>query len=306
MDLREKPGKVQKVLEILMRIRLLSAVALVVATVALLASHWQSVVTLPAAASESLGIWMSDFSMDKLMGSGKFLLAAAVATVVLFLVFGKVRGFVASAIAIALSVGGIFLLGDVGENINKPLIFFGILTAISLGAILFAKLSVACGLFPFVLGWLFLSALMTVVPSLEPTYLTWVVLSAVGFAGAMALSAVAGKYLSDGMPQGGALSKAAKQILVPVVGSSLLAICALTFDMSAVAPVADAAKAVGDAQTVSPNYVGAAVNVVVFNLWFFVILFPLMTFAPWDRLRSGSRRVEIKDKKKPAAKSKKK
>lgn len=307
MDLREKPGKVQKILEILMRIRLLSAVALVVATVALMASRWQDVVKLPAAASESLGIWMSDFSVDKLMCSSKYLLVSAIACAVLFLVFGKIRGFASSIVAMVFSLGGILLLGDVGENIHKPIVFFGALAGISLVAILFAKFSVACGLFPFVLSWLFLSVLVTVLPlPLEPSYLTWAVLSAVGFAGAMALSTIAGKYLSEGMPQGGALSKAAKQVVLPVMASSLVAIGALTFDVPALQASVDGAAKASQSVVSSANIPGAVLHFFLFNLWFFVILFPLMTFAPWDRLRSGSRRVEIRDKKKPAAKGKKK
>ncbi|MCQ2098305.1 MAG: hypothetical protein MJY87_10250 [Fibrobacter sp.] len=303
MDLREKPGKVQKVLEILMRIRLLSVVGLVIATIVLLISHWKAVVALPAAASESLGIWMSDFSMDKILGSGKYLAVTAIATLLLFAIFGRVRGFLSSLVAMVLSVGGIFLLGDVGENFNKPMIFFAILAGVSLVGILFAKLSVFCGLFPFMLGWLFLSSVVAaLIPSLEPAYLTWLVLSAIGFAGAMSLSTVAGKYLSEGMPQGGALSRAAKQMVLPVIASSVLAVCAIAFDM----PAPQAAETSGAAASGTDNVLYAVLYFFVFNLWFFVILFPIMTFAPWDRLRSGSRRVEMKDKKKPSAKGKKK
>lgn len=294
MDLREKPGKVQKVLEILMRIRLLSLVGLVIASVAMIATSWQNVVSLPIGASGALAEWLPEFTPETAWNSAQYLLVATLATVVLFFVFGKVRGGVWSIVSMALFVGSLILMDG---NETMPMIFFAVLTGISIVAILFVKLGVACGLFPFVLGWLFLSALVAVLqPSLEPAYLVWASLSALGFAGAMGLSSVAAKYLGEGMPKGGAMVKAAKQMVVPVLASSLLVITAIAFDMPA------AQQVEGAVQTENANVWGAILFFFVFNLWYFVILFPMMTFAPWERLRSGSRRVEMKEKKKPAGK----
>lgn len=299
MDLRQKPGKVQKILEILMRIRLLSVVGLVVATIAIMASNWQNVVSLPVGASGALAEWLPDFSVANAWNSAQYLVVATIATVVLSFVFGKVRAGVASIASIALFVGSLILMDG---NETMPLIFFGVLAGVSVVCLLFVKLGVACGLFPFVLGWLFLSALVAVLqPSLEPSYLVWAALSALGFAGAMGLSALAGKFLGEGMPQAGAMVKAAKQMVIPMLVSSLLVVTAIAFDMPAAQVVEGAAKPADGA-----NIWGAILFFFVFNLWYFVILFPMMTFAPWDRLRSGSRRVEMKDKKKPAAKGKKK
>lgn len=295
MDLREKPGKVQKILEILMRIRLLSLVGLVVATVAILASSWQNVVSLPVGASGALAEWLPDFSVANAWNSAQYLVVAAIATVVLSFVFGKVRGGVASLVSIALFVGSLILMDG---NETMPLIFFGILALVSVVCILFVKLGVAFGLFPFVIGWLFLSALVAVLqPSLEPSYLVWAALSALGFAGSMGFAAISGKFLGEGMPKGGAMVKAAKQMVVPVLSSSLLVVTAIAFDMSNVQAVEGVVQPAKNA-----NVWGAVLFFFVFNLWFFVIQFPIMTFAPWDRLRSGSRRVEMKDKKKPAGK----
>lgn len=44
---------------------------------------------------------------------------------------------------------------------------------------------------------------------------------------------------------------------------------------------------------------------VAFNVWFFGFTFSTLSFAPWDRIRSGSRRVKMGDKKKKPAKKKK-
>ena len=56
MDLREKPGKVQTLLELLLRFRLIAVVVMVVATVSFIAKDWQSVVSLPLGASEAFGM----------------------------------------------------------------------------------------------------------------------------------------------------------------------------------------------------------------------------------------------------------
>ena len=92
-----------------------------------------------------------------------------------------------------------------------PVPMFGGLFFLSVVMILFVKLSISCGLFPFVISWLFLGGLISVLPeTLEPSGLVWGVLSAFAFASAMALSAVAGKHLGQGVPAAGALVKSAK------------------------------------------------------------------------------------------------
>ena len=52
MDLREKPGKVQKFLELMLRFRLITLVVMVVASVTMLAKSWDEMVAFPIAASE--------------------------------------------------------------------------------------------------------------------------------------------------------------------------------------------------------------------------------------------------------------
>jgi hypothetical protein len=54
------------------------------------------------------------------------------------------------------------------------------------------------------------------------------------------------------------------------------------------------------------NWVCAALQFVAFLVWFFGFFFSISSFGPWERLRSGSRRVEMKDKKKKAPAKKKK
>lgn len=296
MDLREKPGKIQSFLEIMLRIRLISIVAIVIASVSFVAAGWQAIASLPLGASEALGMWMSEVEgFASVWENAQFLSVAAIASVVLFAVFGSVRGAIASAVSYGLAFGALFILGG---NESLPFMMFGALALIALVSLLFVKISFACGLFPFVLGWIFWSGLCATLPaSLEPTWLVWAVLSALGFAGVMSLSAVAGKNLSAGMPAAGALVKSCKQMFVPMLASSLLAVCAIAFDMPAAAEGAVEAKA-----SAGMNYWGAALYFFIFNLWFFVLQFPILSFSPWERLRSGSRRVEMKDKKKAAAK----
>lgn len=297
MDLREKPGKIQSFLEILLRFRLISIVAIVVASISFVAAGWQAIASLPLGASEALGMWLAE--VDGFAGvwaNAQYLCVAGIASVVLMAVFGGGRGAIASAVSFALAFGALFVLGG---NENMPVMMFGALALVALVALFVIKLPFACGLFPFVLAWIFWCGLCAVLPSsLEPTWLVWAVLSALGFAGVMSLGAVAGKHLAAGAPAAGALVKAAKQMVVPMLASSLLAVCAITFDMPAVVNTVEGA---GNASS-GPNYWGATLYFIVFNLWFFVLQFPILSFAPWERLRSGSRIVEMKDKKKSSAK----
>lgn len=301
MDLREKPGKIQAFLEILLRFRLISIVAIVVASISFIAAGWQAIASLPLGASEALGMWIAEVEGPAgLWTSAQYLSVAAIAAIVLFAVFGGLRGAIASAISFGLSFGGLYILGG---NENMPVMMYGAMALVALVFLLFVKLSFACGLFPFVLAWTFWCGLCAVMPaSLEPTWLVWAVLSALGFAGTMGLSAVAGRHLAAGVPAAGSLVKAAKQMVVPMLAASLLAVCAVAFDM----PAATAEAAEGGEVAAGPCYWGAALYFFVFNLWFFVLQFPIMSFAPWERLRSGSRRVEMKEKKKNPAKGKKK
>ena len=304
MDLREKPGKVQTLLELLMRFRLIAVVAMVIATVSFVATNWQEMVSFSLASSEAFGMWLAEIeNVQGVWDSARFISVAGLAGVVIFTVFGGIRGGIAALVSAGLSAGALYLLGG---SETMPLPMFGVLTLVALILILFAKLSVACGLFPFVLSWLFLCGLVAAIPQmLEPSWLLWAVLSAFGFASAMALSVVAGKHLGAGAPPTGALVKAAKQMLSPVLIGSLLLIAAIAFDMPADV-AAEAGEASAENASVSANIPGALLYFAVFNVWCFAFLFPTMSFAPWERLRAGSRRVEMKDKKKNTGKSKKK
>ena len=119
-------------------------------------------------------------------------------------------------------------------------------------------------------------------------WLMWAVLSAIAFSGVVACAMVAGKELGEGSPQAGALVKAGKRMLAPVMIASLLALSALVVDMSVV---------------VDWRRIGcAAIIWAAFNVWFFGFTFGTMSFAPWKRIRAGSRRVKMSDKKKGSSK----
>lgn len=287
MDLREKPGKVQTFLELMLRFRLIALVVMVVATVSFVASRWQELVSFPLAASESLGMWLAETEgLQALWASSQYLAVAGIACIVLSFVFGGLRGGIASVVAPALFVGALYVLGG-GESLVLPM--FGILAGLSLVLFLFVKLSVACGLFPFVLNWLLLGGFLLCLPHRPESHpeLWWAIFSTVGFAYSMVFAAIAGKHLSAGVPQAGALVKAAKQMLVPVLVGGLLSVSALSFDAPG-----------------GINWPVALLGYAIFVAWFYIFLFPVMSFGPWERLRSGSRRVELKDKKKKTAKKK--
>ena len=288
MDLREKPGKVQTFLELMLRFRLIAFVVMVIATVSFVATGWQEIVSLPIGASESFGMWLAETEGVKaLWESARYIGVAAIACLVMFVVFGGVRAGIASAVSAVLSFAALYVLGGAE---SMPLPMFGILALVSLVLFLFVKWSVACALFPFVVSWLFLSGILEIVSSKfdASASLVWGVHSAFAFSCAMAFAVVAGKHLAAGVPQAGALVKAAKQLLVPVMGGALLLVAAVTFDMG------------------ERNWAYAVIQFVAYAVWFYVFFFSISSFGPWERLRSGSRRVEMKDKKKKAPAKKKK
>jgi hypothetical protein len=288
MDLREKPGKVQTFLELMLRFRLIALVVMVIATVSFVATGWQEMVSLPLGSSEAFGMWLAETEGVKaLWESARYIGVAAIACLVMFVVFGGVRAGIASAVSAVLSFAALYVLGGAE---SMPLPMFGILALVSLVLFLFVKWSVACALFPFVVSWLFLSGILEIVSSKfgASAGLMWGVHSAFAFACAMAFAVVAGKHLAAGVPQAGALVKAAKQLLVPVMGGALLLVAAVTFDMG------------------ERNWAYAALQFVAYAVWFYVFFFSISSFGPWERLRSGSRRVEMKDKKKKAPAKKKK
>ena len=286
MDLREKPGKVQTFLELMLRFRLIALVVMVIATVSFVATGWQEIVSLPLGSSEALGMWLAETDTAKgLWESARYIGVATIACVVMFVVFGGVRAGIASVVSAVLSFAALYVLGGAE---SMPLPMFGILALVAVVMFIFVKLSVACALFPFVLSWLFLSGILEIISSKfdAAASLMWGAHSAFAFACAMAFAVVAGKHLSEGAPQAGALVKSAK--LAPVVIGSLLLVAAMTFDMG------------------ERNWVYAALQFVAVLVWFFVFFFSISSFGPWERLRSGSRRVEMKDKKKKAPAKKKK
>ncbi len=290
MELREKPGKVQKLLELSLRFRLIFVLLMIGFAAAFLVTGWQQMASLPLGASEALGMWIAKFTnVVSAWHSTQYLFVAGLSMLVLYFVFGGVRGGFAGLIALVAFLGALYALG--GDE-DMLLMFFAMIAGLALLFVAFVKWSVACALFPFVLSWLLLTGFVSWFPMMiGKAWLMWAVLSAIAFSGVMACALVAGKELGDGSPKAGALVKAGKKLLVPVLISSLLAISALVVDMSVVVD----AKRIGC----------AAILWVAFNVWFFGFTFSTLSFAPWDRIRSGSRRVKMGDKKKKPAKKKK-
>jgi hypothetical protein len=289
MELREKPGKVQKLLELSLRFRLIFVVLMVAFAVAFVATGWQQMGSLPLGASEALGMWVAGFTtVVSAWHSTQYLFVAALSMIVLFFVFGGVRGGFGGLLALLAFVGSLFALG--GDE-DMLVIFFASFAGLALLFLLFVKWSVACALFPFALAWLLMTGFVGWFPlMIGKAWLMWAVLSAVGFSSVVACALVAGKELGEGTPQAGALVKAGKKMLVPVLVSSLLALSALVVDMGGAVD----GKRIGS----------AAILWVSFNVWFFGFTFGTMSFAPWERLRAGSRRVKMSDKKKKTSKKK--
>lgn len=291
MELREKPGKVQKLLELSLRFRLIFVLLMVGFAVAFLATGWQQMGSLPLGASEALGMWVAGFTnVVSAWNSAQYISVAALSMIVLYFVFGGVRGGLAGLFSLLTFVGALFALG--GDE-DMLVIFFAVFAGVSLLFLFCVKWSVACALFPFALSWLLLTGFLGWFPMMiGKAWLMWAVLSTLAFSGVMALALVAGKELGEGSPQAGALVKAGKKMLAPVMISSLLALSALVVDMGGAVDE----KKIGS----------AAILWVAFNVWFFGFTFGTLSFAPWERLRAGSRRVKMSEKKKKTPAKKKK
>ena len=286
MDLREKPGKVQKFLELMLRFRLIFVVLMVVLGVTFAASNWQEMNSLPLAASLEFSQWTYGFAgLDSLSGSARYLGVAFLSAFVLLVVFGGVRAGIGALLAGAAFAGSLFLL-DGSEGMQ--LIFLGVVAGLSLLLLLLARWSVACAFFPFVLAWILLTGIVAWIPLVPgEAWLVWAAMSTLGFASTVAFALVAGSELGAGAPKGGAMLKAARKMVAPVTISSLLALAAITIDMGN-----PTGKAIA----------GAVVMWILYVVWFFGFFFGTASFAPWERLRSGTRRVEMKDKKKKSSK----
>lgn len=281
MDLRDKPGVVQKFLERMVQFRLIFLFFLVLFSVMFVATGWQAMSSLPLGASESLGMWMAD---SPNVGDAKFLAVAAIASIVMFFVFGGVKSGVGGLVAMAAFVGSLVLL-DGSEGMQ--LVFYGVFAAIALVFLFVGKFGLSNALFPFALSWLLLTGFLAWCPvAPDNAWLSWAALSALGFAGVVAFALNAGKELGEGTPATGAIVKAGKRMVLPVVIGGLLAVAATSVDM---------------AQVTGKQIAGAVVLWLAFVVWFFGFTFGTMAFAPWERLRSGSRRVQMKDKKKKKA-----
>ena len=158
--------------------------------------------------------------------------------------------------------------------------FFGIFSLVSLLLLFFAKWSIACALFPFALSWILLTGF---IGSIFPqAYVDWAVFSVFGFASAIAFSSKTGALLAAGTPRAGAMLKSLQKMIVPFAVGSLLFVCAVKVDMAHL-----------DASGIASG----AVEWISFVVWFFAFFFGSAAFAPWDRLRSSSRKVEISSKK---------
>ena len=290
MELREKPGKVQKLLELSLRFRLIFVLLMIGFSVAFVVTGWPQMASLPLGASEALGMWISKFTnVVSAWHSSQYIIVAALSMIVLYFVFGGLRGGFGGLFALAAFVGSLFALG--GDE-DMLFVFFAVFAGLALLLVLFAKWSVACALFPFALSWLLLTGFLAWFPLMVgKAWLMWAVLSAIAFSGVVACALVAGKELGEGSPQAGALVKAGKRMLAPVLIASLLALSALVVDMSVI---------------VDWRRIGcAAIIWVAFNVWFFGFTFGTLSFAPWERIRAGSRRVKMSDKKKGSSKKKK-
>ncbi len=278
MDLREKPGVVQRIHETVIRFRLIFILVAAIACGVFFAGYRVLLSTL-LSFSEKFCMLLDKVSAGisgQVLALLPFIIFAVLLLALRFVFGGKRSGF--SALG-TLCFGIVFLFGVQGsETIVLP-IFLG-LGLLSLIAFILWKNALACSLFP-----LFLTVCALVGVSRGAVYnhiylvsdfeiLAYVLMM---MADVVGVSLLAGKELSAGVSKTGALLTGMKKQIVGTLLSVLVVI--------------------GLAVWKSQNLTGMeilkhAVIGMVYVLFYFLLALPLLSFAPFARLRAGSRKLE--------------
>lgn len=270
MDLREKPGILQRFGEIILRFRLVFVVVLAIACGAFFAGYTE-LLTFALAVSESIGIRVAEGNFLNLW---PWLLLLAAALAPSFLLGGKKSGFTALALCILLPLAFFALQGS--EAIVLPVLIA--LAIVSLVLLVVLKHSFGCAAFPAFLsavGFVGVVGNFSLFSSSRLEVATYVTLIVIDI---FAVSLIAGTELSSGAPKNGALLEGIRKQFFPAIVTALLA---------------------GIFYTVyGADYSGAAILrhallALLSIVFFFFLSLPLLTFTPFARLRAEKREMNV-------------
>lgn len=273
MDLREKPGILQRFGEMLLRFRLIFVVVLACVCGYFFAGYTE-LLTFALAMSEMLGMKVAESNFVALW---PWLLLLAVVLVPRFLLGGSRSGFAALVVTVVVPLALFGLLNT--ETLALP-VLIGV-AVLSLILFVVVKHGFGCASFPAFLavaGWIgALGGLPVAYDRLEVAVFATLLASDM-----FAVALIAGKELKNGSPKNGALLEGVRKQFFPAVIGSVLA--AVFFAMRSVA-----VNGAMDLQIVLMQ-LGLALGYLVY---FYGLGFSLLSFAPFARLRADKRTMNV-------------
>ncbi len=281
MDLREKPGKVQILVEFLRRFRLIFLIILIPLCAVFMPPLFDMVSYVLGAAE--------NFAMQK----GSFLAGenllwfsgAALCLLILRYFFFGASGLIALLWSV-LFVPALLILLNGSDDVILALA--GGILALLLVLTVLIKSATVCVFVPVYLSLLAVTALAV---TFDFSYFIWKSFAVLAIADLFSFGFSTGKLLREGTPKDGALIRVYSKQIFGVFFSAL--IVSLFFALPMILA--------GSAGTL------IAEAFIPFGFYFILmtfVIFPLLTFAPFGRLRAEKRRVKLTDKK--TAKTKKK
>lgn len=270
MDLREKPGMIQRLGEMILRFRLIFVVVLACVCGYLFAGY-TDILTFALAMSEALGIKVATFDFVAFL---PWLLLPLFLLLPRFLACGKQAGFT-SLVLCALMPAGFFALQN-AEFLALPVMVS--LALLSFILFVFVKHGYGCAAFPAFLSAIgFIGAIdglnIGVFSRHEiAVFVTLLVCDIFTFA------VIAGQKLAAGEPKNGALLWSLRKNFLPLVLTPVL--CAILF----------AVKGGCTEPRTFVAHLALSLGYIVFALF---LSFPLLTFAPFARLRASKREMNV-------------
>ena len=277
MDLREKPGKVQKFAEFVLRFRLIVVILLALACI-FAGPAFLDVISYVLGATEECSMCVFKLCNGGFLASSGILIHVAVGAAVIFGLRLFVSGFrSAMMFLIALACVPMLVLALSGSE-EVILYIYGVAGLIALILCIFVKHSQTCALIPL---YLMSFAYTSYCTATEIPELTWGAYMVLIVADTFGITILAGHELSDGTPVSGAVIKAFRKLFLPILVSALaVALVSTIYSVHSL-------KEVPLALTLRLR--DAAVYVLAVSAG----VLPLISFMPLKRLRAAERKIKL-------------
>lgn len=270
MDLREKPGIIQRCGEAVLRFRLV-AIFVLALVAGFFFAGWQELITMILSVSESLGI---RFAEGNYLALWPWAVLAFLLLLPRFLLAGRRSGFASLGVFVCFPL----LIFAVQASDKMVLPFVISFASLSVLLMVVVKRAWACALFPMLLG---MTSLVGSVLGMSFAKFSTLEIGAFALllgADIFSISLLAGKELSLGLPKAGALLAGFKKQMLPAFLSFLFVggfFLVMERDFSSMTILKHSALALGS------------------FLVTFVLGFSLFSFTPLSRLRAEKRSIRV-------------